>query len=71
MNLSQPDASGVPTDIRLQALQDSLLSFSAILSVKDLLRIDDVARTDLRPRLEEWRRVIEGMQGELGQPPKA
>ena len=71
LNLSKADAGGVSTDIRLQALQDSLLSFSAILSVKDLLRIDDVARTELRPRLEEWRRVIEGLQGELGEAPKA
>ena len=71
LNPNEVDVSTVPTDIRLQSLQDALLGFSAILSVKDLLRIDDAARTELRPRLEEWRRVIEELQEDLGTPPKA
>ena len=66
VNLSEAGPDGVTTDIRLQSLQEALLGFSAILSMKDLLRIDEVARAEFRPRLEEWRKVIEGLQGELG-----
>ena len=55
------DAGGVSVEARIKELQDSLLRFAAALEFKDVARIAEIIDQELRPRLKDWRTVIESL----------
>jgi hypothetical protein len=48
-------------EVRIRDVQETLLRFTAALEFKDVLRIGDIVRDELKPQLAEWRRVIDAL----------
>jgi hypothetical protein len=54
-------AGGQPIQDRIRQLQDILLRFTAAFEFKDVMRIGEIVQTELRPRLADWRGVIDAL----------
>jgi len=51
--------STIQDQIRL--LQDALLRFSAAFEFKDVMRVADIVQNELKPRLADWRAVVDAL----------
>jgi hypothetical protein len=60
-DLKNLDAAGVTVDARIRELQDALLRFSSALEFKDVARVAEIIQAEFRPRLHDWRNVIEAL----------
>jgi hypothetical protein len=54
-------AGDLPVDQRIRQLQDALLRFSAAIEFKDVPRIAEIVRDELRGALAHWRAVVESL----------
>ena len=55
-----------PVENRIRQLQDALLRFSAALEFKDVPRIAEIVKTELRTALEHWKAVVEALSRHVG-----
>lgn len=60
-DLKSLDAGGVTVEVRIRELQDALLRYSAAMEFKDVARIAELIQTEFRPRLQDWRTVVEAL----------
>jgi hypothetical protein len=54
-------AGGEPVQDRIRQLQDVLMRFAAAFEFKDVVRIGEIVKTELRPRLADWRSVLDAL----------
>lgn len=54
-------AGAVTLQEQIRLLQDVLLRFSAAFEFKDVMRIADIVQNELRPRLGDWRAVVDAL----------
>jgi hypothetical protein len=59
-------AGELAVDVRMRQLQDALLRFSAALEFKDVPRIAEIVRDELRGALVHWRGVVESLARHVG-----
>jgi hypothetical protein len=54
-------AGSSPLQDQIRQVQDVLLRFGAAVEFKDVMRISDIVQQELKPRLTDWRGVIEAL----------
>ena len=54
-------AGPLPVQEQIRQVQDVLLRFGAAFEFKDVMRIADIVQNELKPRLADWRAVIEAL----------
>jgi len=54
-------AAGDSVDLSIRRLQAALLRFETALETKDVPRLSDIARDELRPQVEKWRLVVSAL----------
>jgi hypothetical protein len=54
-------AGGTFVQDQIRLLQDALLRFSAAFEFKDVMRVADIVQNELKPRLADWKAVVEAL----------
>ena len=54
-------AGGAFVQDEIRLLQDVLLRFSAAFEFKDVMRVADIVHGELKPRLEDWKAVVDAL----------
>lgn len=59
-------AGGSAVQEQIRLLQDALLRFSAAFEFKDVMRVADIVQNELKPRLADWKSVVEALSQHVG-----
>ncbi len=59
-------AGGTTVQDQIRLLQDALLRFSAAFEFKDVMRVADIVQNELKPRLGDWKSVVDALSQHVG-----
>jgi hypothetical protein len=59
-------AGGTTVQDQIRLLQDALLRFSAAFEFKDVMRVAEIVQKELKPRLVDWKSVVEALSQHVG-----
>jgi hypothetical protein len=62
VDLAKLDAAGEPASARIRKVVEGLELFRKAFAARDVVRIADVAQYELRPRVADWRAVLEALR---------